>query len=82
MLTEDIVYSLHPHTYDGGFALINSTAGSSTDAGDYLELESETWISLSGSYPVFLTDKPETWDTENIFFDSTNFTFDRSIGDG
>ena len=80
--SEKYSYQLHPYTYDGGFALINSTAGSSTDAGDYLELESGTWVSVSGSYPVFVPDQPETWDTSQGFFDSTNLSFDIEFGDG
>ena len=47
-----------------------------------MEFEGATYNSLSGSYPVFVLDKPETFDRTDGFFDSEVFTFDRVFGDG
>ena len=83
ILTEKGLFSLHPETPEGGFALLNGTDGSSTDAGGYLEFERGTWNDLSGNYPVFVADRPETFDAETGgFFSSGQLTFDRSYGDG
>ena len=67
-------YDLHPETPEGGFTLL--------ETGSYIEFEGATYNSLSGSYPVFVLDKPETFDRTDGFFDSTEFTFDRVFGDG
>ena len=67
-------YDLHPETPEGGFTLL--------ETGSYIEFEGGTWNSLSGSYPVFVLDAPETFDRTDGYFDSTEFTFDRVFGDG
>ena len=67
-------YDLHPETPEGGFTLL--------ETGGYMEFEGATYNSLSGSYPVFVLDKPETFDRTDGFFDSEVFTFDRVFGDG
>jgi hypothetical protein len=67
-------YDLHPETPEGGFTLL--------ETGGYIDFERGTYNSLSGSYPVFVLDKPETFDRTDGFFDSETFTFDRVFGDG
>ena len=67
-------YDLHPETPEGGFTLL--------ETGGYMEFEGATYNTLSGSYPVFVLDKPETFDRTDGFFDSEVFTFDRVFGDG
>ena len=83
ILSEKGLFSLHPETPEGGFALLNGTDGSSTNAGEYLEYERGTWNSLSGSYSVFVGDKAEKFDAQKGgFFSSGQLTWDRSYGDG
>ena len=82
LLTERGLFSLHPETPEGGFTILNGTDSSSTDAGGFLEFERGTFESLSGSFPVFVQNQPETFDAATAFFDNTTLTFDRVSGDG
>lgn len=82
LLTERGLFSLHPQTPEGGFTILNGTDSSSTDAGGFLEFEIGTYESLSGSFPVFVQNQPETFDAATAFFDNTTLTFDRVSGDG
>ena len=82
IVSEKFSYDLHPETPEGGFAILNASDGSGTDANGYIEYEKGTWASLPGSYPVFVPDQPETWDASDGYFDSTSLTFDIVFGDG
>ena len=82
LLSERGLFSLHPETPEGGFTILNGTDSSSTDAGGFLEFEIGTYESLSGSFPVFVQNQPETFDAATAFFDNTTLTFDRVSGDG
>ena len=82
LVSEKFSYELHPETPEGGFAILNASDASGTDANGYIEYEKGTWASLPGSYPVFVPDQPESWDASDGYFDSTSLTFDIVFGDG